>query len=74
MLRIGSKQGVQEGGAAPRQTHDKERFADLLPPNAGIKLSISFQKQTGAQYPQEIGAESNPSDQVKPGLALAGLE
>jgi hypothetical protein len=46
MLRIGSEQGVQKSGAAPRQTHNKERFADFLPPNAGIKLSIPFQKQT----------------------------
>jgi hypothetical protein len=46
MLRIGSEQGVQEGGAAPGQTHDKERFANFLPRDAGIKLAVSFQKQT----------------------------
>jgi hypothetical protein len=74
MLRIGSEQGVQKSGAAPRQTHNKERFANFLPPNAGIKLSISFQKQTRAQCAQEIGAESNSSDQIKPRFALAGFE
>jgi hypothetical protein len=74
MLRIGREQGVQEGGAAPRQTDDKERFADFLPRNAGIKLAIPFHKQTRAQYAQEIGAQSNSSDHVKPRLALTGFE
>ena len=46
MLRIGSEQGVQKSGAAPRQTHNKKRFADFLSRNAGIKLSVPFQKQT----------------------------
>jgi hypothetical protein len=46
MVRIGCEQGVQKSSAAPRQTDDKERFADLLPRNSWIKLSISFQKET----------------------------
>jgi hypothetical protein len=74
MPRIGSQQGMQEGSAASGQTHDKDWFGDFLQGNARIQLSIPFQKQTRAQYAQEIGAESNPSDQVKPGLALAGFE
>src|SRR4029453_848151 len=47
VLRIGREQRVQESGAAPGKTDDKQRFADFLPRNAGIKLTIPFQKQTG---------------------------
>jgi hypothetical protein len=56
LLRIGGEQGVQKSGAAPRQTHDKERFANFLPRNAGIKLSIlpktyTYEDQRGAILP-----------------------
>jgi hypothetical protein len=62
---------MQHAGAAARQAYDKERFADFLARNIWVKPPILFQLQTRAQSLQNIGLESNFSDQIKPCLILA---
>ena len=65
---------MQESGTTARQSYDKERFADFLVCDVGVKLTVPFHLQARAQRLQHIGSESDFSDQVQPCLALAGLE
>ena len=60
--------------SAARQSYDKERFADFLVCDVGVKLPVPLHLQARAQCLQDIGPESDFSDQVQPCLALAGLE
>ena len=71
MLRVCSEQPMQHAGAAPRQTYDKERFANLLALNIRVELPIPFHLQTHAQCVQNIGFQGDFSDQVQLRLVLA---
>ena len=71
MLRVCGEQAMQQAGAAARQPHDKKRFADFLACNVWIQLPVPFHFQTRAQNLQNIGLQSNFSDQVEPCLVLA---
>ena len=71
MFRVCGEQAMQHAGAAAGQAYDKEGFADFLARNIWVELPVPFHLQTRAQSLQNIGLQSNFSDQVKPCLVLA---
>jgi hypothetical protein len=64
MLRIRGEQTMQQGRTTARQPYNKERFADFLLCDFGIKLPVPLHLQARAQCLQDIGPESDFSDQV----------
>jgi len=65
---------MQQGRTTARQSYDKERFADFLVWDLGIETPVPRHLQARAQRLQDIGPESNFSNQVQACLALAGFE
>ena len=74
MLRIRGEQAMQKSGTTARQSYDKERFADFLVCDVGIKLTVPLHLQARTQRLQHIGSESDFSDQIQPCLTVARLE
>jgi hypothetical protein len=74
VVRIHCEQGVQQSGAAAGQADDEERFADFLSHNVWIRLPIALHEQTRTQRPYDIRSKDNSPDQIKFGLALAGIQ
>jgi hypothetical protein len=74
MLRVRGEQAMQESGTTARQSYDKERFADFLVCDVGIKLTVPLHLQARAQRLQHIGPEGDFSDQIQPCLTVARLE
>src|SRR5712691_3204902 len=74
MLRVRGEQAMQHWGTTARQPDDKERFADFLARDLGIKLPVPFHLQTRAQRLQNIDLQGDFPDQVEPCLALAGFK
>ena len=71
MFRVCCKQPMQHAGAAAGQAYDKEGLADFLARNIWVKLPVPFHLQTRAQSLQNIGLQSNFSDQVELCLVMA---
>ena len=53
MLRIRGEQTMQQGRTTARQPYDKERFADFLLCDVGIKLPVPLHLQARAQRLQD---------------------
>src|SRR5262249_7868978 len=74
MLRVRGEESMQHTGTTARQPYDEKRLADFPVGKVWIKLPVPFHLQTRAQRLYNVDLQSNFSDQVKPGLILAGLE
>ena len=61
---------MQHAGAAARQAYDKEGFMDFPACNIWVEPAVPFHLQTRAQSLQNIGLQSNFSDQIEPRLVL----
>ena len=71
MFRVCSEQAMQHTGATARQADDKEGFASFLARNIWVELPVPFHLKTRAQGVQNIGFQSNFSDQVELCFVLA---
>jgi len=74
MLRIRGEQTMQQSCTTARQPYNKERFADFLTRDLGIKLPVSFYQQARTQRVQHVEPKSDLADQIQLRLGLAGFE